>query len=130
MYNYELHAVTCFVFLLYLQTCHQGQLRPGLGHPNQSEALARLCSEEETRHTALLREIATHSNATREGELECVRGFVEELSETTRKLLTLFDALTSDSDIALGGELELTLHTIPDSGNLDISTLPRNQLQK
>ncbi len=40
----------------------------------------------------------------REGALTCVTGFVNELSEMTKKLLALFDTVTSDSDIIPGGE--------------------------
>ncbi len=86
------------------QVCHKGQLRPGLGHPSQSKALARLCLEEEERHTDLLKEIASYAEDTRKRELECLRMFLDDLSDNTKKLLTLFDNVTSDSDIALGGE--------------------------
>ena len=80
-------------------------LRPGLGHPSQSDTLNTLCSDEEARYSELLDRIASNAEAMREGALTCVTGFVNELSEMTKKLLALFDTtVTSDSDIIPGGE--------------------------
>ncbi len=79
-------------------------LRPGLGHPSQSDTLNTLCSDEEARYSELLKRIASNAEAMREGAVTCVTGFASELSEMTKKLLALFDGVTSDSDIIPGGE--------------------------
>ena len=50
------------VRIVFVQEEHVTQLRPGLGHPSRAAELAKLCTEEKTRHDRAMDCITQHTS--------------------------------------------------------------------
>ena len=87
------------MFFFTLQKSHESTLQPSLGRPDREEELAKLCSQEEERHTKALGVITDYAHGTKEKLKKKKMAFLLDLSKIVKTLMQVMDSFIYPSEV-------------------------------
>ncbi|XP_065593266.1 coiled-coil domain-containing protein 180 [Cyrtonyx montezumae] len=115
-----------------MKAAHENELRPSLGHPDNSLQLEALCQREAKERKDQLDAIQLHTQMLRDCTAQCAQNFVSALAAFTEKLLLELDESITIDEIHLpktGTQMEKTSTLIPHKqADLPLQTRGAEQL--